>query len=111
MVANTNENVIGIDSGIMFNSMSTRLVTSGWHFESSTSKFAFYPQLSVFKNNENTLISDASVESVKINVSDGLGNAQYPFIIYTKDDLEILKTKIENGNTFEAFFIKLQTGN
>ncbi len=107
MVANTNENVIGIDSGIMFNSMSTRLVTSGWHFESSTSKFAFYPQLSVFKNNENTLISDASVESVKINVSDGLGNAQYPFIIYTKDDLEILKTKIENGNTFEGFYFKI----
>src|SRR5690554_4073983 len=105
MVANTTENIVGIDSGIMFNSMSTRLTSSAWEFKESKDGYAYYPELKIFSKNTSSekIVSD-SLESVIIDVSDGLGNEQYPFIIYDKEDLEDLKSKIENGNTFEGFY-------
>ncbi|MFA7019787.1 MAG: GLUG motif-containing protein, partial [Sphaerochaetaceae bacterium] len=94
----------GLDSGQMFNIMTTKLTSSGWFFRPSSDGLAYYPQLTVFSDNENEDIKIASTASVIVDISDGLGTEDYPFILYNKQDLEDMKTKINAGNTFEGFY-------
>src|SRR5690554_5656103 len=94
----------GLDSGQMFNIMTTKLTYSGWFFRPSSDGLAYYPQLTVFSDNENEDIKIASTASVIVDISDGLGTEDYPFILYNKQDLEDMKAKINAGNTFEGFY-------
>src|SRR5690554_3079826 len=94
----------GLDSGQMFDQMDNKLTASGWFFRPSADGLAYYPQLSVFSNHNNQSIQAASTASVLVDVSDGLGTQDYPFILYNQQDIEAMKEKVEAGNTFEGFY-------
>ncbi|CCV64247.1 conserved hypothetical protein (predicted large exoproteins involved in heme utilization or adhesion) [Alteracholeplasma palmae J233] len=96
----------GINSGIFFKNMSNRL-GSGFDFKEMGQGYAYYPQLSYFSKNSNPKIAEKSLESVKVNIGDGLGTEDLPFIIKNVEELIDLRTKVSNGNTYKGFYFKI----
>ncbi|OED59032.1 InlB B-repeat-containing protein [Acholeplasma laidlawii] len=84
-----------------------------WHFESRTEGFGFYPQLKYFINHPNDTLTykkNSSIQSVKVDITDGIGTQSFPFIIYNEEDFIELNNKVKNGNTFEGFYFKVADG-
>ncbi|HHT55579.1 MAG TPA: hypothetical protein GX012_03355, partial [Acholeplasma sp.] len=106
MVANTFENVIGVSTSEMFTNMTSKL-NSAWDFKEISSNYGFYPELKYFTNHSNFQISGRSEESNTVNIVNGIGSSERPFLIREISDLEELKRKIEAGNTFEGIFYKV----
>src|SRR5690606_11398286 len=84
-----------------------------WHFEPRTEGFGFYPQLKYFINHPNDTLAykkNSSIQSVKVDITDGIGTQNFPFIIYNEEDFIELNNKVKNGNTFEGFYFKVADG-
>ncbi|MDY3195478.1 MAG: hypothetical protein RBQ95_01350, partial [Paracholeplasma sp.] len=105
----TDPSTQGINSGVFFKEMSTKL-SDVFYFEAMTDNEAYYPQLKVFRNHETDEIITNSIESVRVDVSLGLGTEDIPFLIKDKLDIDELKRMVDKGNTFKGFFFKVDDG-
>src|SRR5690554_2059167 len=83
------------------------LANSHFYFKEKTEANGYYPQLKVFSENEVTETASRSLDSVTIDISDGTGTKDLPFMIYNEDDLIEINNKVKNGNTFQGFYFKV----
>ncbi len=105
----TDPSTQGLNSGILFKDMSGRL-PSGFTFKPDADGLAYYPQLTIFASSETEGIVNHSINSVKVDIGDGLGTPDYPFLIRTVDDIDALREKVNKGNTFKGFHFKVDEG-
>jgi hypothetical protein len=101
-------NVAGITSGKFITSMASLGFNSNWTMLEKDTDYGYYPQLTVFASNKVQDIVAASVASVKLSISGGLGTSDFPFILKNKSDIEALRGKINKGNTFSGFYFKVE---
>ncbi|NLB84782.1 MAG: hypothetical protein GX794_01525, partial [Acholeplasmataceae bacterium] len=81
-----------------------------WVLKPKTGDYAFYPQLKVFIENDLLRVSGKSNDSVKVNVKDGLGTKEIPFLIRTKFDMDELSRKVSEGNSYNDYYFKVDDG-
>ncbi|MDY0276569.1 MAG: InlB B-repeat-containing protein [Acholeplasma sp.] len=101
-----------LNSGEFFTNMSGRL-NSNWVMKTKDSTYAYYPQLAVFAGSEvkEPGIKSLSEASVKVDISEGMGTEQFPFIINNEEEIQTkIKDKVEAGNTFQGFYFKVADG-
>jgi hypothetical protein len=79
-----------------------------WTLKTIETAYGYYPQLTAFAQNNNSSIAAASLASVSINITNGIGTSDLPFLIRSAVDIEALKVKINKGNTFQGFYFKME---
>ncbi|MDY0210987.1 MAG: hypothetical protein RBQ91_06260, partial [Acholeplasma sp.] len=105
----TDPSTQGLNSGVMFKDMASKLPT-GFTFKADADGYAYYPQLALFSDHVTLGIKNNSLSSVQVEVGDGLGTEDFPFLIRNEQDIEDLKVMINKGNTFKGFHFKVEDG-
>ncbi|MCU0104630.1 InlB B-repeat-containing protein [Acholeplasma vituli] len=103
----------GLDGSVLLSKdqmIAKGLTEANWYYDTKEDKYAYYPQLSVFRTHEEARISTESIESVKVDIGYGLGTSAIPFLIKTAEDMHNLSQLVLNGNTYSGFYFKVDDG-
>ena len=106
----TANNIFGITTGQFISDYMENRLTSGYVFTDKDDTYGYYPQLPLFTDHPLSTVNTRSTNSVKVEVGDGLGTLDMPFLIRTNQDLEDLKAMINAGNTYLGFYFKVDDG-
>src|SRR5690554_6678398 len=92
-----------LNTGELMLKMSGKL-SAAWYLKDKDDTYGYYPQLTIFSNHVETEVKELSEENVKVDVSLGMGTEDLPFIIKTNEDIDELRRKVADGNTFQGYF-------
>src|SRR5690554_4170045 len=92
-----------LNTGELMLKMSGKL-SAAWYLKDKDDTYGYYPQLTIFSNHVETEVKELSEENVKFDVSLGMGTEDLPFIIKTNEDIDELRRKVADGNTFQGYF-------
>ena len=100
-------------SQIIGNIMSEKGFTEskGWILKEQNDNIGYYPQLKYFSEHSNEEIRNRSLNSVKIEISDGMGTKSSPFLIKTVQDMIDLSNNVNKGSSFLGLYFKVDNVN